>query len=69
MPFSVGNRHSCMIAENLMEIFLEFFTKGIDSFDPACILLIKTKKKATEKVLYKMCYFSVKQCSETRKPS
>lgn len=51
----------CMIAENLMEIFLEFFTKGIDSFDPACILLIKTKKKkATEKVLYKMCYFSVK---------
>ena len=64
----------CMIAENLMEIFLEFFTKGIDSFDPACILLIKTKKKkkkkkATEKVLYKMCYFSVKQCSEKRKPS
>lgn len=53
MPFGIGNRHSCMIAENLMEIFLEFFTKGIDSFDPACILLIKTKKKIK---LQRKCY-------------
>ena len=44
-----------MIAENLMEIFLEFFTKGIDSFDPACILLIKTKKKKTKKKLQRKC--------------